>query len=316
MRRARGGVAVAVGALLLGALSIGVLALSGCTAGGSSGSTGTLQGGAPQGGVRQVEPQPGTAQDASGSGAAKGAASDPNALDAQAQNRSVITTGTVSLTVEAPVTAASDATRIVDSAGGRVDAMTEQPGTPGQRASATLTLRIPSAKLDATLAELKKLGTVNSVTTSAQDVTTQVKDVNARITALQTSVNRLLELMSKATSTADLIAIESSLTQRQADLDSLISQQNYLKDQVSLATITLELHAPGTVAAAGPDNFFSGLAAGWNALLVAGGAFLVFLGVALPWLVLIAVIGGIVRGGIRLAGRGRRAKSQTPPAED
>ncbi len=297
--------AIAVGIVLLGALS-----LSGCTGGSSSGSAGTLQNGAPQGGVAPVAPQKGSANEA-----ANGAKSDSNALDAQTQNRSVITTGTLSLTVKAPVSAANAATQIVDAAGGRVDAMTEQPGTSDQRASATMTLRIPSAKLDATLTELKKLGTVNSVTTSAEDVTTQVKDVNARITALQTSVNRLLELMSKATSTADLISIESSLTQRQADLDSLISQQNYLKDQVSLATITLDLHAPGTVAAAGPDNFFSGLAAGWNALVVAAAGFLVFLGVVLPWLVLIALVGGIVWGGIRLAGRAKRAKSQTPPPE-
>ncbi|HEY5221452.1 MAG TPA: DUF4349 domain-containing protein [Microbacteriaceae bacterium] len=310
MKRARGGVAIAVGALMLGALS-----LSGCTGGGSSGSVGTVQGGIGQVPAQNGTVQKGAPQGANQPDAAKGAASDSNALDPQTQNRSVITTGTMSLTVDKPVSAASDATRVVDAAGGRVDAMTEQPGTPDQRASATLTLRIPSPKLDATLADLKKLGTVNSVTTSSQDVTTQVKDVNARITALQTSVNRLLELMSKATSTADLISIESSLTQRQADLDSLISQQNYLKDQVSLATITLELHAPGTVAAAGPDNFFSGLAAGWNALVVAAGAFLVFLGVVLPWLVLIAVVGGIVWGGIRLVGRSRRSRSQAPPVD-
>jgi hypothetical protein len=65
----------------------------------------------------------------------------------------------------------------------------------------------------------------------------------------------------------------------------------------------------------GPGDFLSGLVAGWNAMIVAGGAFLIFLGVALPWLVLLAVIGAIAWGIIYLAGRGKRTKSQQPPAE-
>jgi hypothetical protein len=296
MKRARGPAAIVLGIMLLSAL-----ALTGCTAGAGAGFSSPNHGSTGQLAPQEAPP--------------KGVASDSKALDTQTQNRSVVTTGSVSLTVDKPVAAATDAARIVATAGGRVDAMTEQPGTDTQRASATLTLRIPSATLQSTLNALKKLGTLNSVTTSAQDVTTQVKDVDARIAALQTSVDRLRELMGKATNTADLISIESALSERQATLDSLTAQQRVLRDQVSLATITLELHAEGTVAAAGPGDFLSGLVAGWNAMIVAGGAFLIFLGVALPWLVLLALIGGIAWGIIYLAGRGRRAKSQAPPAE-
>ena len=113
-------------------------------------------------------------------------------------------------------------------------------------------LRIPSANLDATLADLKRLGTVETATLNATDVTAQSKDIDGRITALQTSVDRLLALMAKATTTADLITIESTLSDRQGQLDSLRAQQKALADQVAMSTITRRLpregHGAGGVA--------------------------------------------------------------------
>jgi len=75
---------------------------------------------------------------------------------------------------------------------------------PNPQATASiLTLRIPADELDRTVADLKELGTVNFVSLNAADVTRQSQDLDARITALQTSVDRLLALMAAATSTPD-----------------------------------------------------------------------------------------------------------------
>jgi hypothetical protein len=209
-------------------------------------------------------------------------------------DRSVVTTGSVRLTVTDPIAVAQDAVTIVEQAGGRVDSRTENPETENRTASASLTLRIPAGDLDRTLDELRALGTVSNVTLNASDVTQQSADVNARVAALTTSVDRLLALMTEATNTADLIAIEGELSTRQADLESMTSQRDYLADQVEYSTITLELDAKSTTAPGTPDNFWTGAVAGWETLVTVFAAALVGLGFAMPWLLIVAGVIGIV----------------------
>ena len=271
-------------------LALVALLLAGCTASNSDSSSGEAGSSADS---SETQGQPG---DAAGT-----------AQDAAVADRSVITTGSVSVTVTDPIKAAQDAVTIVEQAGGRVDSRTENPETDNQAASATLTLRIPAGDLDLTLTELRALGTVNYVTLSASDVTQQSADINARITALTTSVDRLLALMTQATSTTDLIAIEGELSTRQADLESMRSQRDHLSDQIEYSTITLELNATGTVAPGAPDNFWTGLVAGWNTLVSVLGAVLVGIGFALPWLLIAAVAGGIVFLIVRLITRKAKA---------
>lgn len=266
------------------------LLLAGCTSSASD-SAGTESGEASTSGEMLGQPET--------------TSGDSLAQDATVADRSVITTGSVSVTVTNPITAAQDAVTIVEQAGGRVDSRTENPETDDQVASASLTLRIPAGDLDRTLDELRALGTVNHVTLNASDVTQQSADINARVTALTTSVDRLLALMTQAGNTADLIAIEGELATRQADLESMRSQRDYLADQIEYSTVTLDLTATDTVAPGAPDTFMSGIVAGWNALVAALGAALVGVGFALPWLGIAAVLGGIVFLLVRLITRRR-----------
>ena len=138
-----------------------------------------------------MAPEPGTVEGEAADGAAGGAA------EAQLVERSVITTGWVSITVDDPIVSAEDAADIAEQAGGRVDSRNESPGTDTQPASASLTLRIPADELDAFVDELRELGAVNSVSMNAADVTQQRKDLDARIEALTASVDRLQQLLAR-----------------------------------------------------------------------------------------------------------------------
>ncbi|MDJ0338208.1 DUF4349 domain-containing protein [Cryobacterium sp. PH31-O1] len=283
MRRTWGVIAVLLTTVLL----------AGCTANGASVGTDS-SGGSVSDGVVPAEGAPDSP--------VTGTTGDVNTA-----NRDVITTGSVSITATDPVEASEAARTITEQAGGRVDSRSENPATDIQPASATLTLRIPSDELDRTLVELKKLGRVNFVSLTAQDVTQQSQDLDARITALTTSVDRLLALMASATTTADLISIESALSSRQGELESLQSQRDFLADQIDYSTVQLELVSEGTVASGGPDNFWTGIIAGWTALVTALGGLLIGLGVALPWLVVLAIFGAIVLLLVRLFARRRKA---------
>jgi hypothetical protein len=205
-------------------------------------------------------------------------------------DRQVIETGYVTVVVDKPLDAATDAVRITEQAGGRVDDRNEYAPTDNSAGSATLTLRIPVSALDATLDKLKALGTVQEVSLATSDVTMQTQDLDARITALSASVDRLVALLATATDTTNLIALETAISDRQGELESLKSQQRYLADQVAMSTVTLNLVSPAQAIVTEPNTFLSGLAAGWAAFVAFFAGLLVAVGVLLPWLVLAGLV--------------------------
>jgi len=187
--------------------------------------------------------------------------------------------------VAEPTQAADQLVSAVTDAGGRVDSRSERSGSSSP--TVDLVLRIPADKLDGVLADAKKLGTVESMSIGRSDVTSQRVDLDARIEALQTSVNRLLQLMGRAGNVADLLAAESSLTQRQAELDSLRAQRAALGDQISYATINVNLSAKPTVTHGG---FVGALQHGWQSLLSAVHGVVVTVGFVIPWIPVPAVL--------------------------
>ena len=198
--------------------------------------------------------------------------------------RDVVTNGSLQLVVANPGAVADRLVTSVNDAGGRVDSRSERSARSSPVVG--LVLRMPADKLDGVLADAKKLGTVESMSITHTDVTTQRVDLDARIDALQTSVKRLLELMSKAGDIADLLAAESSLTQRQAELDSLKAQRSTLHDEIDYATINVSISAESTVTHRG---FLGELTRGWHSVMATANGGLLTVGFLLPWLALLAL---------------------------
>lgn len=261
-------------------------------------------------------------------GAAGGASSSPMmapdamlqesaAFDAVATDRSIIVTGWATILVDDPQAAASAATAIVEDAGGRIDAQSVQAPTEYSGGSASLTLRVPASSLQDVLAELGELGRVQTVSTNASDVTIEVQDLDARIGALRSSIERLEELQAQSSSIDALIQLETAISDRQAQLESLEAQQRYYADQVTMSTLTLELVSQPVVAEPDPGSFWDGVVKGWEALGAFASGLVIALGVLLPWLIPIAVIGAIVWIVIATSrARKRKASSASvPPSE-
>jgi hypothetical protein len=263
---------------------------------------------------------PGSPDVASGGySASGGAAGDSGSTgtkvdDSALAQRSVIQTGTAVVTVETPKDAADAAARIVSAAGGRVDARSETAPTQSDRGSATVTLRIPSSAFEATLTQLEGLGTVQSVNLQTQDVTADVQDLGARITASRASIDRLLALLAKATDTKDLVQIEEAVASRQSDLESMETQQRYLADQVSMSTLDLQLVSVADAPVQEPNTFLSGLGAGWGSFVAFLSGTLVVIGVALPWLAFAGVIAAVVVVLVRARRRRSRRADVSEPA--
>jgi hypothetical protein len=252
----------------------------------------------------------------SGVGEPAVASGRPEAAPDADADRQVVTTATASLAVTDPAESAQQVSELVESAGGRIDERDER--TPsGEKdvdgATADLVVRVPADALTGLLADLEDLGDVENVSVSRSDVTSTVVDLDARISALRTSVARLQSLMEDATSTSALLDAEEALSQRQADLESLQSQRALLADQVELSTLSVHLARPGVAPAGGPDGFGDGLGTGWRALVSALGGLAIGVGVLLPWLLVGALGAAAVLVPIRLARRRSAARAVVPP---
>ena len=238
---------------------------------------------------------------------------DPGApADADA-DRQVVTTARVSLAVDDPAEGAREVSELVESAGGRVEERSEQSAAEddgAEGAYADLVVRVPADELTEVLAALEELGDVADVSVSRSDVTTTAVDLDARISALRTSVARLQGLLEGAATTEALLAAEDALSERQAELESLQSQRTLLADQVEMSTLSVHLEPFGVSPAGGPDGFLSGLGTGWRSLTSALGAAVVVLGVLLPWLVL----GGLLAGAALVVLRSVRRRTATAAA--
>jgi hypothetical protein len=249
---------------------------------------------------------PGSDSGGAASSAGGGAGAKPAVAD-NAADRQVVTTATASLAVKDPAAGAERVSQLAESAGGRVDERSEQAAAGGngvEGAAADLVVRVPAAALTGVLADLEKLGDV---------VTGKAVDMDARISALQTSVARLQALMDGAATTEALLTAEKALAERQGQLESLQSQRALLTDQVELSTLNVHLRPFGVAPAGGPDGFRDGLGTGWRALVSTLGAGVIVLGVLLPWMGLAALVAVAVLVPLRRMRRRTALPATAPP---
>ena len=203
-------------------------------------------------------------------------------------DRQVIRTGYVSMRVDDVAKSAFDVHALVKKRNGVVS--NEDTQSTGDATYANITAQIPAADLDAFIADVSALGTVDSINVTAQDVTTQVVDLDARIKALTTSVDRMTQLLAQASRIEDLLAIETQLSQRQAELDSLKAQRTWLGDQVAMSTITVTLSPTTQLTEVDAPGFLSGLQSGWAAFVSLIMVAVTAAGFLLPFLLVLLVI--------------------------
>jgi hypothetical protein len=230
------------------------------------------------------------------------------------QERAVISTGQIVLssTDVAATRARLDAVLVRNA--GRVADENTTTDDHGTVTRAHLVVRVPSDRFDDAMTSLSAIASLRSSSRKAQDVTTEVIDLRARIAAERAGVRRLRHLVSHTANLRALLDVERALTDRQGELESLRQQRIYLADQTSLATITVDVTRRVTptpvVHAAG--GFTGGLGHGWDALLAVITAALLALGALLPFAVAGVVVGLPVWVVVR---RMRRTRQVRTPAE-
>jgi hypothetical protein len=260
--------------------------LTGCTGGSEDGGSGTVAGTA---GGGSAASDVDVAREESGG--------QPNGANrTTVQTRAVISTGEVAVTS----TQVEDVLERVEQLLERYDGFIENEETgadeQGNVTSSRLTVRLPAARFEDAIEAFEGLGKLEHSETQTRDVTTKVIDVEVRVRAQEKALQRLEEILREGADLDEVIRLETEIAQRQAELDSLKSQQAYLADQTALSTITLHLSTPQDYVQE-PDaledaGFLAGIRGGWQALKIFLVAASTMLGAALPFGFAIALVAG------------------------
>lgn len=106
-----------------------------------------------------------------------------------------------------------------------------------------VTVRVPSTSFDAFIAAISRgVNHFDRKEISAQDVTEEYVDVEARLKAKRILEKRYFELLNKATKVSEMLEIEKELSAIREEIEAKEGRLNYLQHQVSMSTVTLEMY--------------------------------------------------------------------------
>ena len=196
--------------------------------------------------------------------AAAGAAQQgvPNLVPSASQTK-VVKNGSMTLQVTSVDSAVSRLWGLAGTFGGYVaSTSTSDPGG-GQQPTADVTVRVPEASFESLTSQARTLGTPSQVTISGQDVTSQYADLKARLQALQSTINQLQQIESRAQTIGDVLAVEQQISQQQTQADQIQGQLNVLDDQSAFASLSVHLVQKQKKAAAAPPPP-SGISKAWD----------------------------------------------------
>ncbi|MGN0976016.1 MAG: DUF4349 domain-containing protein, partial [Gemmiger sp.] len=204
--------------------------------------------------------------------------------------------------------AQSALTQAVADAGGYLESSNLGGSAEWQSRWAEYTARIPAEQYRSFLLAAGEAASVLSQSEEAQDITSTYVDVEARLKTLENQRDRLNELAEKAETTADLLEIESQLSDVQYQIESYTNRMRVMDDQVSYSTVTISL---SEVAVLTPmdDSFSSRIGRaftdGWSDFADSCEDFVVAVVYLLPVLLLAAV--AFAAGAKLVRRRARRA---------
>ncbi|MCR5626107.1 MAG: DUF4349 domain-containing protein [Lachnospiraceae bacterium] len=112
----------------------------------------------------------------------------------------------------------------------------------------SLNVKIPAADLDAFLKEITDKYRVTSKRVTAENVTMEYADLDARIRALENERDTLERLLKEADDMEDTLSIYDKLSEVNYELDSLKSRMRTMDNRISYSAVTIQVSEPGATA--------------------------------------------------------------------
>lgn len=185
-----------------------------------------------------------------------------------------------------------------------------------QSRRASLTIRIPAERLDEFVKHVGNVSNVTSTSESSEDVTLSYVATESRMKALQTEEERLLALIGEADNLTELLQLEERLTEVRTELERVTSQLKLYDNLVDYGTVRLTISEVTQYTPTEEPGFWERISTGFATSMKNLGSILkeliIFFVCAIPYLVPLGVIAGIVLLIIKLVTRKKKSPKQPP----
>ncbi len=179
--------------------------------------------------------------------AQRGALGDAaNAVQPTAGDRLVVRNANLSLVVKDPAESLNTIATLAESLGGFVVSsniyQTSLDAQGNKIMQANISIRVPADQLQSALAQLKEMAvSVNSESTSGEDVTAQYTDLESRLRNLEAAEAQLQRIMDSATKTEDVLTVYNQLIYIRDQIEQVKGQMQYYRESAALSLITVDL---------------------------------------------------------------------------
>lgn len=182
--------------------------------------------------------------------ASSGASDDVSTEQIEEYGSKIIRNASLSLDVDNLEQLSVDLKKTVNDYGGYIESMDihAYDSEYSESRYGYFTVRIPAAKLDAFLNIVKDEGTVTAKSESAEDVTLQYVDVEARISTYEAERDSLMKLLDEATNLKDILTLRDKIADVNYELDSLQRQLKSMQNKVSYSTVSIDAKETRTIA--------------------------------------------------------------------
>lgn len=164
-------------------------------------------------------------------------------------------------------------------------------------------IRVPVANFNLLVEELssKEYGQVISRSITTQDVTEEYMDLETRLKNLLAQEERYRSLLDIANEVEEILKIENELNRIRTEVEILQGRKNYLDNQISFSTITVEFRQPEPISSGSP-GIVRAIRNAISQMIEQFYKIIVFIGTIIPYLLLILIL--------YLFYRGRRQKKE------
>ena len=166
----------------------------------------------------------------------------PGGAPSATTDRKIVRTGALELTVLDPAVSAEKIRLIAESMGGYLESA--QVGGTKEAPFANITIRVPASQFERAKAGIRKLAVrVDNEMISAQDVTRQYVDMEARIRNLHAEEAQYLTIMKSAYKVDDLLEVSQKLSEVRGQIEQQQAEFKTPSKQVETVAITVTQRA-------------------------------------------------------------------------
>ena len=122
---------------------------------------------------------------------------------------------------------------------------------------ATITIRVPTSKLDDALNYIRSLAIkVTSENLVGTDVTDEYVDIEANLATLNKTKAKFEDILEKAITVTDILTVQRELISLQQQIDALIGQKKSIENNAKLTKVTVYLSTDELALPYAPDKAF------------------------------------------------------------